>query len=230
MRRAWRHRIAFAILAYAMARPAYAGPCEDAGQAAEQKYGLPTGLLRAIGQVESGRWDPVQGRTSGWPWSVDVDGAPRFFDNPEDAIRQTEALRAMGHRSVDVGCFQISLLHHPAAFHDMRQAFDPGANADYAARFLASLKVRFGTWLAATAAYHSTDAALGLPYRDRVMAAWSPSADITWMPPTIDATAPGEPVVAFGVRVWGPSRTGSASAVVALPAMHSIVVPRIITP
>ena len=32
--------------------------CEQAGIAAEQAGGLPTGLLLAIGKVESGRWDP----------------------------------------------------------------------------------------------------------------------------------------------------------------------------
>ena len=42
-------------------------------------------------------------------------------------------------RSIDIGCAQVNLMHHPDAFASLEQAFDPMANADYAARFLKQL-------------------------------------------------------------------------------------------
>ena len=41
--------------------------------------------------------------------------------------------RAQGARSIDVGCMQVNLLHHADAFASLEQAFDPVANARYAA-------------------------------------------------------------------------------------------------
>jgi len=73
---------------------------------------------------------------------------------------------------VDVGCLQVDLYHHPHAFKSLRAAFDPAANADYAARHLVGLLEQTGSWTAAAAAYHSGDATLGDPYLARVLYYW----------------------------------------------------------
>ena len=88
------------------------------------------------------------------------------------AIAAVQALQAAGIRSIDVGCMQVNLFYHPTAFASLDEAFDPLANARYAARFLAVLYRREGTWPAAAAAYHSQTPALGAAYAQRVMAAW----------------------------------------------------------
>ena len=49
------------------------------------------------------------------------------------------AMQANGVRSIDVGCGQINLMYHPDAFPNLELAFDPQANAAYAARFLKAL-------------------------------------------------------------------------------------------
>jgi Transglycosylase SLT domain len=61
--------------------------------------------------------------------------------------------------------------HHPDAFRDLAQAFDPAANADYGARFLSQLHDRTGSWPEAVAQYHSATRELGQDYQRKVYAA-----------------------------------------------------------
>lgn len=162
-----------------------------------------------------------------WPWSIDVDGAGQMFGNGPDAVSATRAAQVAGHHSIDVGCFQISLLHHPDAFADLDQAFDPQANAQYAARFLATLQVRLGNWKDAVAAYHSASPELGLPYRDRVYAAWSGATPVSQVVGVQFAAFPG-------IHVWSPSAAGGGPVVIAIPAnapqSSPQALPRVITP
>src|SRR3984885_12661954 len=125
--------------------------CRQAIDPATRTHAIPPGLLAAIGRVESGRHDPVSGATNPWPWTVDAEGQGAFYDSKELAIAAVHALQARGVRSIDVGCMQVNLMHHPGAFNSLEQAFDPMANADYAARFLVELHGQAGTWPAATA-------------------------------------------------------------------------------
>ena len=77
-------------------------------------------------------------------------------------------LQARGVRSIDVGCMQVNLMHHPDAFASLDEAFDPVANARYAARFLSALFRQTGDWSLATANYHSANADRGEDYQRRV--------------------------------------------------------------
>ncbi len=191
---------------------AQAALCEDAGADAEKAHAIPAGLLNAIGKVESGRYDPAAGRTTPWPWTIDVAGDGRYFETASDAIQVTRSLRAQGTRNIDVGCFQVSLLHHPNAFKDLDAAFDPATNADYAATFLVALKERTGSWENAVAAYHSADPAKGEPYRRLVFAAWNGTT-----PSPADTIAVSQPkIMAFGIRLWTPGPRGSAPSMVAM--------------
>lgn len=157
--------------------------CLQAATAAEREAGIPAGLLAAIGQIESGRRDPVTGRMLPWPWAINAQGAGRWFESAEDAARAVVALQSRGLRSIDMGCFQVNAQHHAAAFATLGEAFDPLSNARYAARFLTELRGRTGTWEAAVAAYHSSTPGVGDSYRDRVLAAWQGT------PPAVVATA-----------------------------------------
>jgi hypothetical protein len=143
-----------------------------AGAAAEQAAALPANMLVSIGMVESGRADPLSGKVAPWPWTVNVDGAGHYFDSKDDAIAFTRLAESSGAQDVDVGCFQISLQNHPDAFGSLDDAFDPAANATYAAGYLTALKAQTGSWDQAIADYHSATPELGLPYQQRVLAAW----------------------------------------------------------
>jgi soluble lytic murein transglycosylase-like protein len=167
----------FAVLAMLAAAPALAqaddaGSCAAAAAAAESQGGVPRGLLLSIGMVESGRADPLSGRVAPWPWTVNADGAGRYFSSESDAAAFVRLAESSGARDVDVGCFQVSLQSHPDAFASVDEAFDPQKNATYAVAFLNQLKGFAGSWESAVADYHSATPALGLPYEQRVMAVW----------------------------------------------------------
>ena len=147
--------------------------CGSAIQRAEQARQTAPGLLAAIGLVESGRMDRRAGRRVAWPWTVTADGVGTFYPTKAAAIQAAQALQARGITSIDVGCMQVNLLAHPAAFRTLEEAFDPAANAVYAARFLTSLYTRLGTWPAAAAGYHSLTPQLGAKYGQLITAVWS---------------------------------------------------------
>jgi hypothetical protein len=67
---------------------------------------------------------------------------------------------------------QISLMFHPNAFASLDQAFDPTANARFAAGFLTALRTTHRDWPAAIAAYHSETPKLGAAYQQLVLARW----------------------------------------------------------
>ena len=222
---------ALAALGLAAAMPARAGVCDAAGTQAEAAFQLPPGLLRAIGRVESGRRDPASGAFAPWPYTINANGQGRFFDDAASAAAAVRGLQAAGTASIDVGCFQVNLMHHPLAFAKLEDGFDPAANAAYAGTFLASLRQRLGSWEAAVAAYHSATPERGEAYRARVFAAWNPAG----MPEgAIPAKAPATPrrvtplVIRISgpdlsgphapIRIWSPSRPGAGAQLVAMPA------------
>jgi hypothetical protein len=165
------------------ARPAAAAPAAPAAQepwnacaaaiaAAEAGSGLPPGLLGAIARVETGRRTPG-GAVQPWPWSYNAAGDGRYAPSRADAVAEVTALQARGVRSIDIGCMQINLLHHPNAFPSVEAGFEPATNVAYAVRFLKSLHAQTGDWADATARYHSGTPERGLIYHQRVMAAMS---------------------------------------------------------
>ena len=63
--------------------------------------------------------------------------------------------QARGAVSFDVGCFQINFRWHGENFDSVEQMFDPAANSDYAARFMAELYAETRDWTRAAGYYHS---------------------------------------------------------------------------
>jgi hypothetical protein len=151
----------------AMPAPDPWSACGRAIAAAERGAGVPPGLLLAIARVESGRARP-EGGVVPWPYALNADGTGRWPETRAAAIAEVEALRARGIRSVDVGCMQVNLFHHPDAFPSLEAAFDPPTNVAYAARFLRELFGRTGNWAEAVAQYHSSEPGRGLAYHARV--------------------------------------------------------------
>ncbi len=143
--------------------------CRAAIRAAERAAGIPNQLMAAIGRVESGRREP-DGSIDPWPWSINAEGTDHVYQTKAEAVAAVRTLQSQGMRSIDVGCMQVNLLHHPDAFANLDQAFDPVANANYAAKFLLQLRDETGTWPTATAWYHSATPELGAEYQRRVMA------------------------------------------------------------
>jgi hypothetical protein len=143
--------------------------CRIAIAVAETKYKLPPTLLDSIAKVESGRPIAALGQVQPWPWTIDADGQGLFLDSRAAAIAWARQGLRRGVRFMDIGCMQVDLQMHPNAFKSLDQAFDPAANADYAARYLRSLyDDAHGNWNVAVGWYHSHTLDLAEDYRDRV--------------------------------------------------------------
>lgn len=162
------------VAAQPQPRPAAEAPatdwnaCQQAIALVEPRSGLPPGLLGSIALVESGRAEPGSGTPRAWPWAWNAVGESHYPAEKATAIAEVAALQARGVASVDVGCMQINLRHHPAAFATLEEGFDPVANVRYAARFLARLYATQGEWPLAIARYHSGDPESGEGYARRV--------------------------------------------------------------
>lgn len=159
------------------ARPANAlemhNICASAIGAAERDRKIPSDLLTAIAQTESGRWDADREAVFAWPWTVTNGPDGRFFPTKAEAIAHVRDLQARDIRNIDVGCMQINLHHHPDAFPDLERAFDPDANAAYAAQFLSGLFKVHKSWGEAIRRYHSKNTKFNRPYHEKVARAWN---------------------------------------------------------
>ena len=151
---------------------AQTGLCQAAIALVERGSGVPDRLMQAMAVMESGRRD-ASGAISAWPWTINVEGVGEWFDTKQQAIAAVTAHRARGARSIDVGCLQINLMHHPDAFASLEEAFDPAANARYSARFLQQLLAQTGSWPLAVGGYHSLTPDIGGEYSKKVLAIWA---------------------------------------------------------
>ena len=202
----WRSLILLSMLlapgmALALGPPVLNPPvdlCRSAIALTEQATGVPDRLMQAIAVMESGRRNGA-GKVVPWPWTINVEGVGEVFDTKQQVIAAVEAHRARGARSIDVGCMQVNLMHHADAFASLDEAFDPAANARYAARFLQRLLAQTGSWPRAVAGYHSLTPDIGDDYARKVLAIWArPELGPASSPPqpstAVSASTPPVPV------------------------------------
>lgn len=123
--------------------------CDTVAANAATETDVPLDLLRTIARVETGR------NGEPWPWTLNIDGQGYWFDSQQEAADAVESALADGANQIDLGCFQLNLRWHGAAFADVATMLDPQQNASYAARFLSDLYRERGDWRMAAADYHS---------------------------------------------------------------------------
>ncbi len=104
-----------------------------------------------------------------WPWTVNVEGEGFFFNTKQEAVSFVKKQLSQKKESIDVGCMQVNLKHHPNAFKSIEEAFEPRANIAYAASFLRSKYDQLGSWHKAIGHYHSATEALGTKYKNNVI-------------------------------------------------------------
>ncbi len=139
----------------------------------EREQGIPVHLLAAISSIETGRYHKGLGMALPWPWTINVEGKGYFFQTKAEAVAETRRHLNNGKQSIDVGCMQVNLKHHPDAFASLEEAFDPEKNVGYAAKFLRANYGQLGnSWVKAAAAYHSRTPSRGNPYLQKVAGAW----------------------------------------------------------
>jgi hypothetical protein len=207
-----------------LSMPGMASPgaqCRAAIAQAEQAVGIPAQLLASIARVESGRRDPKSGVFAPWPWTANAEGQGFFFESKAEAVAAIRKMRADGVRSIDVGCLQVNLMHHPDAFTTLEAAFDPMQNAAYAAKFLNDLHTQSGDWAKAAALYHSANPEFGEPYQRKVLAAWPDEKRLAGEAPSSGfAWGSGAARPAFGVdrTAFAAARHNDATANPLMPA------------
>lgn len=123
--------------------------CFEVGAAAGALHGVPAEVMAAITLTETGRDNRP------WPWAINAGGDGRWFETRADALAWARELRGAGRQNFDVGCFQLNYRWHHTGFPSLEAMFDPAANADYAARYLAQHYRTSGDWSVAAGRYHS---------------------------------------------------------------------------
>lgn len=147
--------------------------CKLAANKAERRYRIPRQLLAAISIAESGRYSRQHQKTFPWPWTVRSGKFRRYLPNREKAIEVVKRLQAKGVKNIDIGCMQVNLAYHPKAFSNLRLAFNPTDNVDYAAKFLTRLHKKKRSWALAVGHYHSAKRTKRIPYWRRVVKLWN---------------------------------------------------------
>ncbi len=139
--------------------------CDHAAQIAASESDVPLSVLRSITRTETGR--TRAGTLQPWPWTVNMEGAGKWFETEDAARAYVFKHFKRGARSFDVGCFQINYRWHGEAFRSIDEMFDPVENARYAASFLAKLHNETNDWSEAAGAYHSRTPKYAKRYRTR---------------------------------------------------------------
>ncbi|MEI5681229.1 MULTISPECIES: transglycosylase SLT domain-containing protein [unclassified Mesorhizobium] len=137
------------ISSAATAALAAGNPCEPEILRAADRYGVPVGILYAVGLTETGRKGSLQ------PNALNIEGKAVFPSSSAQAIAAFETARRSGAKLIDLGCMQINHHYHGEHFRSVAEMLDPSRNVDYAARFLAQLHARHMTWSMAVARYHA---------------------------------------------------------------------------
>ncbi|MEM7670074.1 MAG: lytic transglycosylase domain-containing protein [Pseudomonadota bacterium] len=192
LRRAWVSAGLAAVLAgqaafgAAPADPVTASICDVTAERAARAHGVPVPIMRALTRTETGR--AQGGELRPWPWTINLEGDGFWFETRQQALDFALRHHGRGARSFDVGCFQINFRWHGEAFESISMMFDQTQNADYAARFLQSLKQEGGTWDDAVGKYHSRTPEFATRYLGRfqtILANLGPDAPMPPAPPEL---------------------------------------------
>ncbi|MCV0393762.1 MAG: transglycosylase SLT domain-containing protein [Rhizobiaceae bacterium] len=124
-------------------------PCEVEILRAADRYGVPAGILYAVGLTETGRKGSLQ------PFALNIEGKAVFAAGAVEAARTIAAARSQGRKLIDIGCMQINHHYHASQFASVAEMLEPRRNVDYAARFLVKLKGSHKSWSMAVARYHA---------------------------------------------------------------------------
>lgn len=147
--------------------------CEKLFPRYERLMSVPVYLLKAVALTESGRYHQPSKRLVAWPWAVHAEGKGYYPGSRQEAAALVRKFMSKGIQNIDVGCMQVNLMYHGAAFASVEDAFEPVQNVAYAAKFLQEHYMRVGTWKQAVSDYHSRTPGLGREYATKVLRNWN---------------------------------------------------------
>ncbi len=137
------------------------------------KHGVPVAVFFSVVITESGR--NIQGRYLPWPWTLNVNHKPYYYDNKEQALAALNNFLQNPKNTIAVGLGQIYLPAHGKRFTDPLSLLDPHVNLDFASQLLryefqqAKRKYKQANWwLAAGRYHHPSKEQYAKPYREMV--------------------------------------------------------------
>ncbi len=200
--------------------------CDAVADVAAREAGLPPAMLRALTRTETGR--ARGGRLAPWPWTVNMEGIGKWFDDRDEALAYARKHHARGATSFDVGCFQINYRWHHKAFASVEAMFDPLENARYAAKYLLELKAEGGGWDTAVGRYHSRTPTRAQKYVarfKRIRDKLKPSADapVQFARAVSPVPAPAAPTPEAPKSVFAAARAIAGVAAPASPGGVSLI-------
>ena len=135
----------------------------DYARRAEEKYGIPNGLLSALAYVES----------KCNPYAVHAKGRAHYFKTKGEAVHFVNTMRGQGVRNIDVGYMQLNVPSHISQFRSIDHMLDIGHNIHYAAQLLKQLHKRYGNWPHAVERYRSIFCDASRQYQGHVYKVWN---------------------------------------------------------
>jgi soluble lytic murein transglycosylase-like protein len=123
--------------------------CEKQMEKASVRYGVPLGVLYAVGMTETGRKGSLH------PYALNVEGKTVYASTAQEALAVFRQSRLQGVKLIDLGCMQINHYYHAKAFASVNEMLEPRVNVAYAAKFLKQLHASEGSWTMAVARYHA---------------------------------------------------------------------------
>ncbi len=169
----------FRVLGFAVVLASGVAQAEvpKAYQVVANAYGIPLEVFYSVMMAESGMKHPQGNNYLPWPWTLNVELKPYFFDTQQEAVVALRQFLAVNQKArIAVGPGQIYLPSHGKLFKDPAVLLDPAINLHYAAKLLAqnfqwTLDQGKPNWWVAVGRYHTPSRPdLAIPYREAVYA------------------------------------------------------------
>lgn len=128
----------------------------------EKQNNIPSGLLLAIANVESGLK----------PFALNIEGRTVFAKSYPEAILLAKQAIGSGITNIDLGIMQVNYRWHNDRFKDIDEMLHPKSNIKYAGKLLSSLYKQHGCWHKAVRFYHSSTPEHHLKYSRKIVQRW----------------------------------------------------------
>ncbi|WP_375326507.1 lytic transglycosylase domain-containing protein [Candidatus Tisiphia endosymbiont of Nemotelus uliginosus] len=128
----------------------------------EKEHNIPSGLLKAIAEVESGLK----------AYAINIAGKSFITKSKLDASKIIRVYLRKGYTNIDVGVMQINMHWHRKYFASFEEMLTPKNNVEYAAKLLTDLYSRHGDWQKAVRLYHSAKPYHHKQYSRKVLLSW----------------------------------------------------------
>lgn len=139
-----------ALLALLLQAPVNAG--ESMYEDVAQYVGVPIDVLYAVALTESGLYK--EGRVSPWPWTLNIEGEAKRYDNREAMFDGLMGALKAGRSSVDIGIMQVNWYWQYEKLSSPWTITDPTDNLKTGAAILKAHYDETGDWWEAVGRYH----------------------------------------------------------------------------